>query len=50
MRIKKNCTRNEDFEVQTERLTKMFMEKGYQAEFLEMEKGRIRPAPNLRDK
>lgn len=51
-RMRRNCTRVEDYEVQSIRLSNMFLEKGYRKEFLEkelFEVGRINRDDLLRD-
>lgn len=40
-RMRRNCTRAVDYETQSERLSTMFLEKGYQKEFLEKEKNKV---------
>lgn len=42
MRMRKNCTRDGDFEAQSNMLSKMFKDKGYHDTFLEKERIKVR--------
>lgn len=39
--MRKNCTQDVDFELQSEMLSKMFRDKGYHDTFLETEKNKL---------
>lgn len=42
MRMRKNCTQDLDFELQSEMMSKMFRDKGYCNDFLEIERTKIK--------
>lgn len=42
MRMRRNCTRDVDFETQSDRLSAMFSDKGYGNEFLKKERDKVR--------
>lgn len=53
MRMRRNCTLEDDFETQSDRLEGMFLDKGYRKEFLKRERNMVRNLSRddlLRDK